>query len=553
MRSATLVIGMLWCECYLLFFLCAGILSTKIVCAIISPLLRHITILPVLPRSALLQAVRELYGDSEDESDSDADVDSMWDQIATITGAIDDDDVAAIRQSNDDTATAGAGAGAIAIESFLTALLCRAVSAECPLQKTYIGRIMEMESAEQMSLMKIISDVNNANTAAASNNTDDEDGDDDASVGAASIASVASVMESILSGRHGGRMMSPLRSGYTPAKKRSKGEENDTNQSNTTPVTSTKKMVGQCPLSAVKLHRGANDEIFSPVGSVFSPAATATAETNEDEDEDDVSAANSNSNSTSKNSRTSYEHSTTTTSAAKEEIQDLRAKLEFVGKELEVARQRESDLGSQLEDIESRHRSEKMKIEADSIAREKDVGDKYSEELIALRREVEELRHCRKDAADAREELDALRDEVDVLHHTKERMASTEEQFRKCREKLEQVGDAKEALTRAEEAHGAAVARGLELENELKVLQPLRRQLEDYKTRAVDAEVKLAESQEELQNLQRLSSELTGMNKELKQGVMIHQSETEGLRKRLMEDADSSGGAKGPAVGEGLR
>ena len=322
----------------------------------------------------------------------------MWDQIATITGAIDDDDdVAAIRQSNDDTA-----AGAIAIESFLTALLCRAVSAECSLQKTYIGRIMEMESAEQMSLMKIISDVNNANTAAASNNTDDEDGDDDASVGAASIASVASVMESILSGRHGGRMMSPLRSGYTPAKKRSKGEENDTNQSNTTPVTSTKKMVGQCPLSAVKLHRGANDEIFSPVGSVFSPAAAATAEANEEEDEDGVSAANSNSNSTSKNSRTSYEHSTTTTSAAKEEIQDLRAKLEFVGKELEVARQRESDLGSQLEDIESRHRSEKMKIEADSIAREKDVGDKYSEELTALRREVEELRHCRKDASETR-------------------------------------------------------------------------------------------------------------------------------------------------------
>ena len=549
------MIGMLWRECNCFLFLCWYPIHKNRLCHNLTSFFAiYITILP--PRSALLQAVRELYGDSEDENDSDADVDSMWDQIATtMNGAIDNDDVAAIRQSNDDTA-----AGAIAIESFLTALLCRAVSAECSLQKTYIGRIMEMESAEQMSLMKIISDVNNANanananTAAASNNTDnDEDGDDDASVGAASIASVASVMESILSGRHGGRMMSPLRSGYTPAKKRSKGEENDTNQSNTTPVTSTKKMVGQCPLSAVKLHRGANDEIFSPVGSVFSPAAAATAEANEDEDEDDVSAANSNSNSTSKNSRTSYEHSSTTTSAAKEEIQDLRAKLEFVGKELEVARQRESDLGSQLEDIESRHRSEKMKIEADSIAREKDVGDKYSEELTALRREVEELHHCRKDAADAREELDALRDEVDVLHHTKERMASTEEQFRKCREKLEQMGDAKEALTRAEEAHGAAVARGLELENELKVLQPLRRQLEDYKTRAVDAEVKLAESQEELQNLQRLSSELTGMNKELKQGVMIHQSETEGLRKRLMEDADSSGGAKGPAVGEGLR
>ena len=535
------------------------LVSTKIVCANLTSSLPYHHFYLYSLRSALLQAVRELYDDSEDDgSDSDADVDSMWDQIATLlNGAIDDDDVAAIRQqSNDNTA---ASAGASATESFLTALLCRAVSADCPLQKTYIGRIMGMEGGEQMALMKIISDVNNANA----NNTDnDEDGDDDdaLSVGAASIASVASVMESILSGRNGGRMMSPLKSGYTPAKKRSKAgvaeeDGDDANPTDTTPVsTSTKKMMGQqCPLSAVKLHRGGNDEIFSPVGSVFSPAATATAEANEDDD-DDVSAANGNSNhSTSKNSRTSYEHSTTTTSAAKEEIQDLRAKLEFVGKELEVARQRESDLGSQLEDIESRHRAEKMKIEADSIAREKDVGDKYSEELTALRREVEELRHCRKDAADAREELDALRDEVDVLHHTKERMATTEEQFRKCQEKLEQMGDAKEALARAEEAHGAAVARGLELENELKALQPLRRQLEDYKTRAVDAEVKLAESQEELQNLQRLSSELTGMNKELKQGVMIHQSETEGLRKRLMEDADSSGGAKGPAVGEGLR
>ena len=509
------------------------------------------------PYRALLEAVKELYGhedegDTDEESSADSDVDSMWKHIMAITdGAIDEEDIAAIVQNSDDNAMS-------TVESFLTALLCQAVSAECPLQKTYIGRIMGMDSAEQMSLMKIISDVNNAN-AAASNPTDgEEDDDEDASVGAASIASVASVMESILSGRNGGRMMSPLKSGYTPAKKRSKaiaeedgcdGKENDHDNS-TTPVTSTKKM-GQCPMSAVKMHRGANDEIFSPVGSVFSPAATANDDADDDNDDDD--SAPNGGNSSAMRSRTSYDHSTTTSTAATEEIHDLKGKLEFVGKELEVARQREADLGSQLEDIESKHRAEKMKIEADSIAREKDITDQYSEELTALRREVEELRHCRKDAADAREELDALRDEVDVLNHTKERLASTEEQFRKCREKLEQMGDAKEALTRAEEAHGAAIARGLELENELKSLQPLRRQLEDYKTRAVDAEVKLAECQEELQNLQKLSSELTGMNKELKQGVMIHQSETEGLRKRLMEDTESSGGAKGPAVGEGLR
>lgn len=493
--------------------------------------------------------------DDDEEPSADSDVDSMWKHIMAITdGAIDEEDIVAIVQNNDIDNNAIIST----VESFLTTLLCQAVSAECPLQKTYIGRIMGMDSAEQMSLMKIISDVNNANAnAAASNNTDGEEDDDDASVGAASIASVASVMESILSGQNGGRMMSPLKSGYTPAKKRSKaiveedgGDEKENDNDNaTTPVTSTKKM-GQCPMSAVKMHRGASDEIFSPVGSVFSPAATANNDA--DGDEDDDSAANGG-NSSAKNSRTSYDLSTTNSTAAMEEIQDLKAKLEFVGKELEVARQRESDLGSQLEDIESKHRAEKMKIEADSIAREKDISDQYSEELTALRREVEELRNCRKDAADAREELDALRDEMDVLNHTKERLASTEEQFRKCREKLEQMGDAKEALTRAEEAHGAAIARGLELENELKSLQPLRRQLEDYKSRAVDAEVKLAECQEELQNLQKLSSELTGMNKELKQGVMIHQSETEGLRRRLMEDTESSGGAKGPAVGEGLR
>ena len=545
----------------LLFVLLASSRFYREFCAIaFSPFIYNAMHHVLTQNRALLEAVKELYGreddnDNDGESSAGSDVDSVWKHIMAITdGAIDEEDIAAIVQNSDDNAMS-------TVESFLTALLCQAVSAECPLQKTYIGRIMGMDSAEQMSLMKIISDVNNANAnSAASNHTDGEEDDDDASVGAASIASVASVMESILSGRNGGRMMSPLKSGYTPAKKRSKAiveedgcdeKENDHDNA-TTPVTSSKKM-GQCPMTAVKMHRGANDEIFSPVGSVFSPAATANdgADGDDGDDEDD-SAANGG-NSSAKHSRASYDHSTTASTAAMEEIEDLKGKLEFVGKELEVARQRETDLGSQLEDIESKHRAEKMKIEADSIAREKDISDQYSEELTALRREVEELRHCRKDAADAREELDALRDEVDVLNHTKERLASTEEQLRKCREKLEQMGDAKEALTRAEEAHGAAIARGLELENELKSLQPLRRQLEDYKTRAVDAEVKLAECQEELQNLRKLSSELTSMNKELKQGVMIHQSETEGLRKRLMEDTESSGGAKGPAVGEGLR
>ena len=402
------------------------------------------------------------------------------------------------------------------------------------MQKTYIGRIMDLDEELQTSLMRIISQGNNGSGGNNTDNgNDDEDNSgDDATVGDATVASVASVMESIRSSRRQQQrfrdVQSPLScSGYTPQRKKRATDGSDDYD----------KQQKQHPLSAVRVHRSANDEIFSPVGSTFSPAAMAPVE---------------DANSSTGGAGSIHEQSPVSGNS-KKELQELREKLEFVGNELKVARQRETELALQLEDIDSRHRAEKMKIEADSIAREKEFTEKYAEELSSLRQEVDELRCCRKDAHDAKEELDALRDEVDVLQHTREKQASTELQLRKCREKLEQMGDAKVALVRAEEAHSSAVARSLALENELKSLQPLRRQLESYKTRAVDAEVKLTECQEELENLQKLSSELSGMNKQLKQGVMIHQSETEGLRKRLLEDSESSNSARGPAVGEGLR
>ena len=77
---------------------------------------------------ALLEAVKELYGheddnDNDGESSAGSDVDSVWKHIMAITdGAIDEEDIVAIVQNIDNNAMS-------TVESFLTALLCQAVSA----------------------------------------------------------------------------------------------------------------------------------------------------------------------------------------------------------------------------------------------------------------------------------------------------------------------------------------------------------------------------------------------------------------------------------------
>jgi predicted RNase H-like nuclease (RuvC/YqgF family) len=81
-------------------------------------------------------------------------------------------------------------------------------------------------------------------------------------------------------------------------------------------------------------------------------------------------------------------------------------------------------------------------------------------------------------------------------------------------------------------------------------LKPLKRQLEEYKVRATDAEVALIECREDLRRLKERSCGLEGVNEELKRGVDAHMAEVGSFQRRLKEgEALESGGG----VGIGMR
>ena len=120
----------------------------------------------------------------------------------------------------------------------------------------------------------------------------------------------------------------------------------------------------------------------------------------------------------------------------------------------------------------------------------------------------------------------------------------------KLKDKLEEIGDAKSALEREEKAHSASVEKCILLENELASLKPLKRQLEEYKVRATDAEVALTECRDDLRRLREAVGGLEGVNEQLKRGVDAQMAEVGSLQRRLKEgEAVENGGG----VGVGMR
>ena len=234
------------------------------------------------------------------------------------------------------------------------------------------------------------------------------------------------------------------------------------------------------------------------------------------------------------------------------EVEALRAEKNRAESELRLSREREDKNAQKYEEAEARKRAESLKIEGDALNRAREMRERHEVEMVEMRKAVEAMRERVLVAEAKGEELTGLRDEVDVLRHARDRLEATEEQLRRARKKLEIMGDAREMLTREEEAHGVAVDRALELENELKALAPLRRQLEDYKNRSVDSEVKLAECQENLENLRRGMNEVTDENRALKDGVFTQREEADGMRKRLLEEGRAADDSSS-ALGEGIR
>lgn len=403
----------------------------------------------------------------------------------------------------------------------LSALLCRAVSENCPLRESYIGRIMGMRADVQRSLMRIIERGIQMNTDGDGDDHDDSTQDATQEIRAAFSRSYSDDEDDD-----------------------SLGSENDNDAQSTaadvgakTPGRGGRGLSASPPQSFLRRPRESMSTPARPTG--YTPARKKR--------HSDIGTADSKHTLTRTLTPVERREAIVRMKAELEELRDRKVETE---RELESSRRRETELSDKLGDMEGRHRSERMTIESGAIEREREMRDRHRAELDEARRELEELRDARRAAEKDREEIEALRDELDVLRHSHERLAAAEEQLRKAKLRLEQMGDAKELLTREEEAHNAAVAKCIELENDLKALAPLKRQLEDYKTRAVDAEVQLVECQD---NLEKLKGERSGMfdeNKALHEGVKIQKVETEEMRKKLLENGGNNG--DGTAVGEGI-
>ncbi|KAK1747431.1 hypothetical protein QTG54_001394 [Skeletonema marinoi] len=230
---------------------------------------------------------------------------------------------------------------------------------------------------------------------------------------------------------------------------------------------------------------------------------------------------------------------------------DDQAIITKLKQELKESRQQEADLTVKVDEVQSLHRAEMLQLESKYLQQIRDMEDKYSHETHEQKKELEILRDRDQNITEMKEENLRLRDELDIFQCSKEKFTHTEEQLRKCREKIEAFGDVHDALQREEKAHAVLVDKCLEMENELAQLKPLKRQLEEYRVRATDAEVALAECRDDLRRFKEKSSGLEGANLALQRGVNLQQSEADALQKRLQEEGQRSGEG-GSAVGVGM-
>lgn len=250
-----------------------------------------------------------------------------------------------------------------------------------------------------------------------------------------------------------------------------------------------------------------------------------------------------------------YSYSSKNASAKKvikmeKENSDLVATNKELIRELDAARQTENQLRGQLEELQAKNRATRMKIESEALTRENELRQELMEKNSALEKELKKYKETALEGTLAKEQLSALQDEIDVMRHSQLKLQHLEDQNRKMKEKLEQMGDVSKALESEEKAHSEAVSKCLQLENELALLQPLKRQLEDYKARATDAEVRLVDCEDEIKKLREASQNLNGIHNELQKGSLQHMIEAEELRKRLLENKESD--VHGLGVGEGL-
>ena len=219
-------------------------------------------------------------------------------------------------------------------------------------------------------------------------------------------------------------------------------------------------------------------------------------------------------------------------------IADLREQNEGLKKELEGSQQREYQVGKALERLEDKFHKEMMKLESISMQREVDTREAYQQEIVRLRKELDGLRGVQEECA--RLEGTSAYKEIKLLEEANkklsEKLTETQEKLGVSNERIERLADAKAALAQSlaqeEEARAASVQECFRLEKEI---ESLNRQNGYYKTRALESEMKLEESQEEFKRVSEIAQDLNNEKEELLLSVSIHKEDADSLRHQLLE------------------
>ena len=203
---------------------------------------------------------------------------------------------------------------------------------------------------------------------------------------------------------------------------------------------------------------------------------------------------------------------------------------------LEAYHDQEIDLKKKMDDMELVHRKSMMSLEAQSLARIQDLAQESEERIASLQEQLIEAQELSSKGLIAMQELKTAKDELEVVNHSKSALAETTEKLRRYKEKITELQDVKEALRKEQEAHGKSVNELIRLENDVQQMQPVKRQVEEYRIRAIEAEVKLVECQDYLRRMERHCKDQNAKNEHLYQDVIMQKEHMDELQRRIHDD-----------------
>lgn len=233
-------------------------------------------------------------------------------------------------------------------------------------------------------------------------------------------------------------------------------------------------------------------------------------------------------------------------------VLSLQQKNKELSHDLALAQRRELEFKTKMDALKQNHRKDMIRLESASMEREQDLRKELQDEYKQLENQMRGLQEEAMKGRKAQEQLSKARDELDVLGRQENELSEMAEKVRKYKEKVAELHDVKENLKREQDAHTRAVDEIVNLDNQVKALRPAKRQLEEYKTRAVEAEVKLVESQGYLRRLEQRVQRADETSDSLFKETVMQKEQMDELVRRIKNDTEANMESAGKGVGEGV-